>query len=185
VSKLEVSIEDKVVKWAKKHKFLTPKVKFVESGYPDRLFISPYGHTIFIEFKRPGEVPSDIQYHRLSELTKRGIPATWSDSVHESIRILEAALETVLGSPPVSDTSDQASLVAGVGRALLGPRAGEDINCASGVQDLKGEVSCKEDANHRTPEARPESVAGRGKEVVQLLRPSAYNSTWGHKGSKS
>lgn len=90
---LEVDIEDKVVKWAQKHKFLTPKVKFMEAGYPDRMFVSPQGHTIFIEFKRPGQKPTPIQEHRLNELQKRGIPATWCDSVLEAITILQSALE--------------------------------------------------------------------------------------------
>lgn len=184
-SKLEVDIEDAVVTWAKKRKFLTPKVKFVEAGYPDRLFVSPYGHTIFIEFKKPGEEPSPIQYHRLEELRKRGVPATWCDNVHEAIGILNAALETVLGTPPVSDEGDKASLVTGVSGALSGSRPGEDQYGSSRIQDPSYEKLSEEDANNRPQASSTEDVARRTGEVVRLLRPNAYNPTWGPKGPKS
>ena len=182
---LEVDIEDKVVLWAKKKRFLTPKVKFIENGYPDRLFISPYGHTIFIEFKKPGETPEPIQEYRLNELRKRGIPATWCDSVHEAIGILNTALETVLGPSPIPEESDQASLVAGVGRALLRSGPGENVNSAGDVQNTEGERLSEQNANNRATQARPEDVAGRDKEVVRILRPSAYHPTWGRERPKS
>lgn len=182
---LEVDIEDKVVQWAQRHKFLTPKVKFVEVGYPDRLFISPYGHTIFIEFKKPGEVPKPIQEHRLNQLRSRGVPAVWCDSVHEAIGILKASLETAVGPPSLPNEGDQASVVAGVRRAIPRPGSGEDIYGLGGVQNLAPEESRKENVDHSPQEAGPKDVARRTGEVVKLLRPSAYNSTWGSKGPKS
>lgn len=182
---LEVDIEDKVVTWAKKHKFLTPKVKFVEAGYPDRLFVSPYGHTIFIEFKKPGEQPSAIQYHRLDELRKRGVPATWCDSVHEAIGILNTALETALGAPPLPEPSDKTTTQSGVRRAILGPGSREDEHSSSSLQNTEGEKSIPKDPDNCPSEARPKDVAGRDKEVVRLLRPSVYNPTWGREGPKS
>lgn len=185
MSILEVDIEDKVVKWAQKRKFLTPKVKFVETGYPDRLFISPVGHTIFIEFKRPGKVPDPIQNHRLEELRKRGVPAVWCDSVHEAIGILNAALETVLETSPVPDQSDQASIGSGVSRALSRPGPREDLDGPSSLQNTEGEKSSQKDADNRPEETRAKDVAGRTGEVVRLLRPNAYNPTWGPKGPKS
>lgn len=184
MSGLEVDIEDKVVAWAKKHKFLTPKVKFVEAGYPDRLFISPYGHTIFIEFKKPGEEPTPIQAHRLTELTKRGVPATWCDNVIEAIRILEASLETAVGAPSVSEEGNTASIKSGVSGALSGSRPGEDLNCPSRIQDPEGKEAQQKDADHSPPETSPQGMARRDQEVVRLLRPDAYNPTWGREGHK-
>lgn len=119
---LEVQIEDKVMKWAKREGFLTPKVKFVESGYPDRLFISPFGHTIFIEFKKPGEFPTPIQLHRIEQLTKRGVPALWVDSVLEGINVLKAALEASSIEP------------------LVGPINPDNRD---GVPDLVGKIASK------------------------------------------
>ena len=93
MSVLEKDIEIPVCNWAKKHGFLTPKVKFAEAGWPDRLFISPIGHTIFIEFKRPPFKPDRLQEYRLAQLRQRGIPAYWVDSIIEGINILKAAVE--------------------------------------------------------------------------------------------
>lgn len=185
MSDLEVNIEDKVVVWAKRHKFLTPKVKFVEAGYPDRLFISPSGHTIFMEFKRPGEVPSAIQEHRINELQKRGIPATWCDSVHEGIGILKVALETILGAPSLSEEGDSPAVVTGVSRALFGSGPREDLYRPGGFQDTEGEKTISKATDYRPPASGLEGVARRDKEVVRLLRPDAYNPTWGREGPKS
>lgn len=176
-NKLEVSIEDEVVKWAKKNKFLTPKVKFTEAGYPDRMFVSPYGHTIFIEFKRPGEEPSPLQYHRLSELTKRGVPATWCDNVLEAIGILKSSLETAVDAAPVPEEGDTATIVTGVRRALSRSGTGEDVNGPSGVQDSEGERAEQEDAHNRPIEASPEGMARRDQEVGGLPRIILLNPT--------
>src|SRR6267378_1323346 len=109
---LEREIEGKVVNWARRHGFLTPKVKFVEAGYPDRLFISPYGHTIFIEFKVPGGKPDLIQLHRIKELKDRRIPAFWVDSELGALTILKAALEPT-SVPRESDPADVVPIRSG------------------------------------------------------------------------
>jgi len=99
----EKYIEDKVVQWALKHGFLTPKVRFAERGWPDRLFLSPTGHTIFIEFKDPAITKVEpLQNYRIMELRRRGIPAFYCNNVIEGINILKAALEP----SPVSEESD-------------------------------------------------------------------------------
>lgn len=177
MTQLEVSIEDEVVKWAKKNKFLTPKVRFTEAGYPDRLFVSPYGHTIFIEFKKPGEEPSPLQYHRLSELTKRGVPATWCDNVLEAIGILKSSLETAVDAASVPEESDPTTVVTGIRRAISRPRTGEDVNGPGSVQDPEGERTEQEDAHNRPIEASPESVARRDQEVGGLSRIILLNPT--------
>lgn len=127
---LESEIEGRVVTWAKKHNFLVVKVRFVDVGYPDRLFISPKGHTIFIEFKSPGEKPEPIQFYRLRILNQRNIPAYWTDNYVGAINILKAALEPEDGleSQAVSDQSDQTSVRASVSRLIPRPRLGEDID---------------------------------------------------------
>jgi len=128
---LEVNIEDRVVTWAKREGFLTPKVKFVEAGYPDRLFISPFGHTIFMEFKRPGEVPTPIQVHRITTLQNRGVPAVWVDSILEGINVLKAALE----ASSISGTGDSPPIISSSGRPVPRSGIGEDEHGPSDVQD--------------------------------------------------
>lgn len=148
MSVLEKEIEGKVVAWAKKQGFLTPKVKFVEAGYPDRLFISPKGHTIFIEFKVPGGKPDPLQDYRLRTLRARNIPAVWTDSVVEGINILKAALEPASVSRE-GDTYDAESGGSGV---VLRPRFGEDIHSSGGATDPATEEDDQQGADSRTPE---------------------------------
>jgi len=38
------------------------------AGWPDRLFLVPGGRPLFIEFKRPGEPPNPLQWHRIATL---------------------------------------------------------------------------------------------------------------------
>lgn len=168
MSVLESTIENTVCNWGKANNFLTPKVKFVENGYPDRLFISPFGGTIFIEFKRPGEVPSPLQLYRIGQLTNRGIPAFWSDNSYESISKLNAAL----GSSRLPEASNSTPIEAGVRRVVSGPWPRQDVNMPSGVQDSKGQESSEEDAYNRAASALLQSLAGRDKEVGELLKPA-------------
>lgn len=141
---LESEIEQNVVKWARKKGFLTPKVRFAENGWPDRLFISPKGHTIFIEMKRPGEVPDPLQEYRMVELRKRGIPAFWCDTYLEALNILLAALEP----ETVSEASRKAIAVASVSRLVSGSRSGKNINCPGIVKNPLRERDDPEGPNY-------------------------------------
>lgn len=132
MSVLEKNIEQTVVDWAKEHGFLALKVKFVDNGYPDRLFISPSGHTIFIEFKRPGEQPRPLQSYRIAELVKRGIPATWTNSAVEGINILRAALE----SSRLPDESNSYAAGSSSGGVISGPWTGKNIHRVGRAEDL-------------------------------------------------
>lgn len=163
---LEKEIEGQVVAWAKKHGFLTPKVKFADSGYPDRLFISPYGHTIFIEFKRPGEHPDPIQNYRIAELHRRNIPACWTDSSLEGIRVLQAALEP----SSIPGKSDKADVVPIGGGALSrsGPR--ENQRRAGLFKDSIRQAIDSARANSRASASNAEDLAGRGQQVDGLRR---------------
>jgi hypothetical protein len=158
---LEVNIENEVVAWAKKKGFLTPKVRFVEVGYPDRLFISPTGHTIFLEFKRPGKKPEPIQAYRINELNKRGIPAFWCDTAMGGLTILAAALEpeTLSGEGHITP------IRAGVSGALSGPGTGQDVNNPGDVQDPQGEGVREQAADSGSSETGVQGLAGRDKEV--------------------
>lgn len=141
---LEKAIESRVVAWAKKKGFLAVKVKFNDNGYPDRLFISRKGHTIFIEFKVPGEIPEPLQEYRITELQTRGIPAYWTDNYDDAILILSAALEP----EKLPEESGQASIRAGVRRALLRPRPGENQYRLSGPENSLRERDDPEGPNY-------------------------------------
>lgn len=161
VNKLEKAIEADVVKWAKKRGFLAPKVKFAEDGYPDRLFISPKGHTIFIEFKRPGQHPEPIQAYRIEQLQRRGVPAFWVDTEFEGISILSTALEP----ETVSGAGDLVTLIPSGRGALPRPRFGKDIGDISHVQNPKSEGVRQETPDSGPSETGLQGLAGRDKEV--------------------
>jgi hypothetical protein len=67
----ESQIERKVCKWAKEkgilsYKFVSPQ----NSGVPDRMFIGPSGHVVFIEFKKPGGKLSALQIRTLDTMMR-------------------------------------------------------------------------------------------------------------------
>jgi hypothetical protein len=49
------------------------------AGVPDRVVLLPGGRLIFVEIKRPGEVPRPLQMKRLLQLTALGLSAVWID----------------------------------------------------------------------------------------------------------
>lgn len=126
------AVEAPIVKWAKANKFLVVKVRFVENGYPDRLFISPFGHTIFIEMKRLGLEPEPLQRYRIKELQNRGIPAFWVDNPFAGISILKEALE----SKALPRERDQNAVVTSIRRSIVGPGIGENSDVPRNYQDI-------------------------------------------------
>lgn len=165
MSVLEKSIEDIVVMWARKNGFLAPKVTFAEAGWPDRLFISPLGHTIFIEFKRPGYRPDPLQEYRLEALRRRSIPAYWCDNTVEGINILKAAVEPAR----LPDTSDKAPVVPIRSGAILGSGTGEDVHRVGCAETFTGKGFGQTDTGCGSITSDVLYVAG-GTEQVDGLR---------------
>jgi hypothetical protein len=177
---LESAIENTVCDWALRHGFLALKVKFVEAGYPDRLFISPFGHTIFIEFKRPGEIPEPIQLYRIGQLQSHGIPAFWSDNVVESISYLQAAV----GSSRLPEKSDKTTSKSGGRRVVSGPWSGKNQHMSRRVQAAEVKATSPEDAYHRAATALLQSLAGRDREMGELLQPALDHLARQQQGEK-
>lgn len=115
---LEKGIEERVCLYARRRGWKSLKVKFVEVGYPDRMFILP-GRICFIEFKRPGCEPEPIQNHRLLELIGYDIPATWTDTYDDAIGFLEAQAKLV--APSVPGKSDSPDAVPECSWTIPGP----------------------------------------------------------------
>lgn len=73
-SPLEKDIETKVAKYAKEKGFITYKFTSPSNrSVPDRLFISPRGRITFIEFKRKGKLPTELQQHTIDIMLERGV----------------------------------------------------------------------------------------------------------------
>jgi hypothetical protein len=88
----EKDIEDRVCDWAKANgwwvrKFASPGKRSV----PDRIFIKE-GRTVFIEFKRPGEEPTDAQWAEIDKIRAAGGHADWSDDIDLAKEILRGAV---------------------------------------------------------------------------------------------
>lgn len=89
MGELEKKIEGRIVDWALAHGWMVEKVKFYNSGWPDRVFISKMGVHCYIEVKRPGEEPETLQDYRMLELIKRGVAAVWVDNSDDGINWLK------------------------------------------------------------------------------------------------
>ena len=90
----EASIEKAVKKYAAAkgcyvRKFSSPSHR----GVPDDIFITPEGVVFFIEFKSPGEEPTDLQAREIREIKKRNGIATWADNTHDGKAIVDDMLK--------------------------------------------------------------------------------------------
>ncbi len=181
MSGLEKDIEQVVVNWAMKHGFLAPKVKFSEAGWPDRLFISPIGHTIFIEFKRPGYKPDPLQEFRLDQLRKRGIPATWCDNTVEGINILKAAVEPAR----LPNTSNTVTPFPSRSGSILGSGAGEDVNLSGSPKDFTLKELGLTDSHHSAAKTNVLRLAGGNPEVGRVQGDDLRNTPRESEGSNA
>jgi hypothetical protein len=86
----EGKIERSVSKWAKERGWLS--IKFTpkgDVGWPDRIFISPSGVHVWIEFKALGQKPRAIQEYRGRLLELQGANYGWFDNIKDAINYLE------------------------------------------------------------------------------------------------
>jgi Holliday junction resolvase len=80
----ESKVEKEITKYAKatgwwQAKFVSPSKR----GVPDRVFIKN-GIVLWLEIKRPGEVPTAQQALRMTEMKKYGAIVAWVDSFDEA-----------------------------------------------------------------------------------------------------
>lgn len=89
----EADVSRKVLVWAKKNGL--PSIRMVlagsvSTGWPDYVFILPGAKTVWIEFKRPGGKPTELQRSRINTLLDLGHAAFVVDDAQEGISILSA-----------------------------------------------------------------------------------------------
>lgn len=78
----ESKIEKAVKKYARDkgcwvRKFKSPGNR----AAPDDIFLTPWGVIFFIEFKRPGEEPTLLQWREIKEINNRKGHAHWTDDL--------------------------------------------------------------------------------------------------------
>lgn len=69
-----------------------------ETGYPDRLVVLPNGRVLWMEFKRPGELPRPKQSYIHEQLRKLGHHVEVCDDAVKAFEIVEAALRKSVGA---------------------------------------------------------------------------------------
>ena len=81
----ESTVEAGLVAFAKKNGIWTRKFSSpAHRGVPDRIFIH-MGKVLFLEVKRPGEKPTQLQEYELQLIRDAGGMAAWVDSVELGI----------------------------------------------------------------------------------------------------
>lgn len=86
---IESKIEQKIVTFCRQHAIYTRKFASPSNrGVPDRLFCKD-GKVVFIEIKREGREPTDLQKRELDTLRRHGMNATWCDSYSDATQILK------------------------------------------------------------------------------------------------
>lgn len=89
---LESRIQAKTVAYAKKLGYLVLRLNY--GGWPDRLFVTPNGGHVYVEFKRPGSYASPLQRVRHEELRRRGCEVHLVSTYEQGVEVLNAHLET-------------------------------------------------------------------------------------------
>jgi hypothetical protein len=86
---LESKIQSAIIKKLQSLGYLVIKlIKTNTNGIPD-LIVHRNGRTAYIEVKRPGEKPRDLQLYRMKQLQDHGIPTLTCTSVEECLLKLQ------------------------------------------------------------------------------------------------
>ena len=91
---LEREIEKQVCDYAKSHqlevyKFSSPN----RAGVPDRLFLAPYQHAFWIEFKSTEGTPTPLQIRECDRIRRFGFDVYLVNSVEEGKAVIDGELE--------------------------------------------------------------------------------------------
>lgn len=86
----ESQVEAKIVAYARSkgclvYKFSSP----ARRGVPDRIIIAPGGKVLFLEIKRPGKHPTELQLREMRLLREQGCRAEWTDSAQDGYHFVD------------------------------------------------------------------------------------------------
>ena len=92
--KLEKTVETDSVAWARRNGWFTRKYSSPgQKGVQDRIFVKRIrneGMVVFIEYKKVGNVPTDLQCDDAEQLRNHGGAVFWTNTVRGTILILES-----------------------------------------------------------------------------------------------
>jgi hypothetical protein len=85
----EIAIENPVVVRAERAGYFVRKAGWVgRRSAPDRVFARKDRGTVWIEFKRPGEMPTKLQAEEHAKMRAAGMEVHVCDSIDDAMRIL-------------------------------------------------------------------------------------------------
>lgn len=85
----EIAIENPVVARAERAGYFVRKVGWPgRRSAPDRVFARKDRGTVWIEFKRPGEVPTTLQSEEHAKMRAAGMEVHVCDSIDDAMKIL-------------------------------------------------------------------------------------------------
>lgn len=113
--------------------WICEKVKFGNSGYPDRFYIHVSGVTVWIEYKKSNHKtgPDPLQVVRLRMLRERHQFAVWADNANDAVWYCRACL--VAKGVPSGRYQNVSS--TGRGSFVLGPWTWKDKPLPSSGED--------------------------------------------------
>lgn len=88
---LEKQVERYLVKQVKSLGGLSLKLTSL-IGIPDRLVLLPEGRVVFVELKRPGEMPRKIQEMRMKQLRRLGFKTYVADSYEQVDKLMDEVM---------------------------------------------------------------------------------------------
>ena len=83
----EKDIESTVSKWASKNGLLHQKL-LGEKGMPDRIFYTPGGKPVLVEFKKPNQSARKLQKYYHDRLMKLGFCVQLFDNVEDTVEFI-------------------------------------------------------------------------------------------------
>ena len=141
-SPLEKDIENAVAsrlnQWARDKGIKLSYLKLTipgNRGYPDRLILADGGRAIFVEFKRPGEVPRKLQVYTHEWLKELGFEVQVHDTVDGAMEKITAYLDATSGTGEGHETDSAGRRRA----AILASGKRQDLGCAEVVPNIEKE----------------------------------------------
>lgn len=147
MSKLEKDVVAKVKKWCDDNGVLFIKFNPMGSkGWPDTIVVFPGGLHLWVEFKRRGKVPRQLQFHRMGQLLDKGALAVWFDDADQCIDYMKDCLavatevnnEQTVDTPQIPAKGNRDPSEAVRSRTTIGSGDGKDSNVTGIIRDTEG-----------------------------------------------